>query len=290
MRLEEFTAHHVTAQTRSGPIAYADVGAGPVALFVHGVGTNGYLWHNVIGALAGERRCIAIDLPLHGRTPARPGQDFSLGALAEVVEDFCEALGLTGVDLVANDTGGAVAQIFAARHPGRLRTFTLTNCDTHDNIPPEAFKPVIELAAAGAIAASATAFMADPDLSRQGGIGDGYEHPERLPDEVIRYFTEPVLGSAEVAGEFERFLLALTADDLLAAGPALRELRVPTLIVWGTGDIFFDVKWAHWLRDTIPGGTEVIEVEGAKLFFPEERPGDLVPHLRRHWAAHAAGA
>ena len=57
-------------------------------------------------------------------------------------------------------------------------------------------------------------------------------------------------------------------------------------LTFGTGDAFFDVKWAYWLRDTIPGVTEVVEVPGAKLFFPDERPEDLVPHLRRHWTAH----
>jgi hypothetical protein len=41
--------------------------------------------------------------------------------------------------------------------------------------------------------------------------------------------------------------------------------------------------WAYYLRDLIPGAREVVEVDGAKLFFPEERPGDLVPHLDRHW-------
>ena len=48
-------------------------------------------------------------------------------------------------------------------------------------------------------------------------------------------------------------------------------------------DATFGVKWAYHLRDLIPGAREVIEVDGAKIFFPEERPGDLVPHLRRHW-------
>jgi pimeloyl-ACP methyl ester carboxylesterase len=59
------------------------------------------------------------------------------------------------------------------------------------------------------------------------------------------------------------------------------------LVVWGTGDILFRVRWAYRLRDTIPGVTEVVEIEGAKLFFPDERAIDLVPHLRRHWAAQA---
>ena len=52
----------------------------------------------------------------------------------------------------------------------------------------------------------------------------------------------------------------------------------------------FDVSWAYWLRDTIPGTTRVITVDGARLFFPDERAMDLVPHLEQHWAAAAVRA
>jgi pimeloyl-ACP methyl ester carboxylesterase len=58
-----------------------------------------------------------------------------LTRLARVVEDFCAALDLTGVDLVANNTGGAIAQIVAAHQPERLATLTLTNCETRGNVP-----------------------------------------------------------------------------------------------------------------------------------------------------------
>ncbi|NUU20773.1 MAG: alpha/beta fold hydrolase, partial [Streptomycetaceae bacterium] len=127
--------------TRSGDIAYTDAGHGPVALFVHGVATSSYLWQGVIAEVHDVRRCIALDLPLHGRSPAAADQDFSLGGLADVVADFCRALDLSAVDLVANDTGGAIAQIFAARNPERVRTLALTNCEVHDNVPAEAFAP-----------------------------------------------------------------------------------------------------------------------------------------------------
>ena len=81
--------------------------------------------------------------------------------------------------------------------------------------------------------------------------------------------------------------MSLDPADLEAVEPQLRNLQVPTLVVWGTGDPFFDVSWAYWLRDTIPGVTRVVTVDDARLFFPEERPGDLVPHLTEHWAAHS---
>jgi len=286
MELQELDAHRHTVTTRSGDVSYLDVGTGPVALFVHGVGTNAYLWRNVIGAVARPgRRCVALDLPLHGRTPVNPGQDLSVAALASVLDDFCDALGLTGVDLVANDTGGAIAQVFAARHPGRLATLALTNCDVSENLPPEAFKPVVELAAAGELAPSALALLDDIDTAAQVSFGDAYEFFERADRAVIRGYLEPCVGTIERGREFERLLTSLDAGDLAAVEPELRMLSVPTLVVWGTGDAFFDVSWAYWLRDTIPGVTRVVTIDGARLFFPEERPMDLVPHLEQHWAA-----
>jgi pimeloyl-ACP methyl ester carboxylesterase len=270
-------------QTRSGEMAYVDAGEGRVALFVHGAATSSRLWRNVIGALRDDpgRRCIAIDLPLHGETP--PRQDYSLPALAEAIEDFCAALELTGIDLVANDTGGAIAQVFAARHPERLRTFTLTNCDTHDNLPPEQFKATVEMAERGELAPQIAG--GDLDVAR-AALGVAYERPEELTDETLRAYIDPISGTPERAREFERFLVSLRAADLLEAEPSLRKVDVPTLVVWGTGDEFFELTWAYWLRDTIPGVTEVVEIAGAKLFFPDERAADLVSHLRRHWAAH----
>src|ERR1700728_1987113 len=159
MDVSTFNAHRRSLDTPAGDIAYTELGTGPAALFVHGLGTNGLLWRHVIENLSDTSRCIAIDLPAHGGTPAR--DDMSATALAQVVADLCDGLGLTQVDLVGNDTGGAVAQIFAARHPERLRSLTLTNCDTHDNVPPEAFKPTVDLAKAGALAPAAPALLAD---------------------------------------------------------------------------------------------------------------------------------
>ena len=285
MQLKELEAHRHTVTTRSGEISYLDIGTGPVALFVHGISTNAYLWRNVISALAGQRRCIAVDLPLHGQSPVTAGQDLSIAALAAGLEDFCDALGLTGIDLVANDTGGAIAQIFAARHPQRLATLTLTNCDTSGNLPPEAFKPMIELASAGNLAPSAVALFGDLSGAAQVAFGSAYEHVDQVDPEIIRAYLEPCFGTMERARQFERLLTALDAGDLAAVTPQLSELTVPTLMVWGIGDTFFDVSWAYWLRDTIPGTTGVVTVDGARLFFPEERPMDLVPHLEQHWAA-----
>jgi pimeloyl-ACP methyl ester carboxylesterase len=288
MELHRFEEGRRTASTKSGEISYIETGTEtqPAALFVHGIGTNAYLWRNVLGPLAEVRRCIALDLPLHGRTPVAAGQDLSIGAMATVLGDFCDALGLTSIDLVANDTGGAVSQVFAARTPGLLATLTLTNCDTADNFPPEAFKPTVELAAAGVLAPAAVALMDDLDAARDAAFGQAYEHLDQVDPDVVRAYLEPCFGTLERARAFERLVTSIDPRDLKAVEPQLRELRVPTLLVWGTEDPFFGISWAYWLRDTIPGVTQLVTIEGGKLFFPEERAAELVPHLARHWADH----
>ena len=283
MDLTDFNAQRSTIHTPAGRIAYVDIGTGPTTLFVHGVLMSSYLWRNVIRELAGDRRCVALDLPGHGRTPLNPGQGLALPDLAEWLESFCTALGLEAVDLVANDTGGAIAQVLAARHPERLRSLALTNCDVHDQIPPEAFKAAVAAAREGLMAPALVEMYAHPEQARKA-LAQGYEHPERLSDETIREYFGP-FRRLEGARGAERVVTSLHAADLLAVESELAKLVVPTLIVWGTGDTFFDVKWAYWLKDAIKGAERMIEIPGAKLFWPDERAAELVPHLRQHWRA-----
>jgi pimeloyl-ACP methyl ester carboxylesterase len=292
MHVRHLERGRALVQTPSADVSYLDLGpaagtreAGRAGLFVHGVGTNAHLWGRAIDQLAPDYRCVAVDLPAHGASPARAGQDLSIGALADVLEEFCAALGLDAIDLVANDTGGAVAQVFAARHPERLRTFTLTNCDCHDNVPPAVFQPTVDLAKAGALAPGAPALLADLATARTVVFGSGYEDPEYLSIDDVRGFLEPVLGTEERARRFERMLARLEPTALLEAEPALARLDVPTQVLWGNGDAFFETTWAYYLRDLIPGATEVVEIDGARLFWPDERAPELVAHLRRHWDA-----
>ncbi len=284
--LEHLDKHRSQVHTRSGPASYIDTGGpGRAALFVHGIGTSSYLWRHVIDQFDGQRRCVAVDLPLHGQTPAAADQDFSLPGLARFLADCCDALELTDVDLVANDTGGAISQVFAAGHPDRLHTLTLTNCEAHDNLPPKALLPAVFLARMGLFARIAPWLNRDIRRARRMA-GSGYQDAANLPDDIVRAWQEPLLGCRESARQYQRLLTSLHARDLLAVEPALTRLRVPTLIVWGTGDMFFRPKWAYWLRDTIPGATDVVEIKGARLFFPDERAAEFTAALRRHWAAN----
>jgi len=279
------TAEKRHATTDSGDIAYTARGSGPAALFVHGVFLNGYLWRHVIERVADLRRCLAIDLLAHGATRTPADADLSFTGQARMLAAFCDRLELDKVDLVANDSGGAIAQIFAAHNPQRVRSLTLTNCDAHDNWPPPAFDATRRAVAAGKLGDILLGMLADLSLAR-ASFGVGYENPEQLSAQTVHEYIAPLAASPERIRNLERWFEASHDNSqTVSIEPLLRELRAPTQIVWGTGDHFFGVEWAHWLERTIGGATRVIELEGAKLFFPEERPAELARALREHWTA-----
>ena len=292
MDYAEYQAEKQTVSTPHGEFAYVDVGEGAPVVFVHGLFVSGYMWHQVIAELRSERRCIAYNLPHHGGTEVGDDHELSLDANAEMLESFCDALGLDQLDLVANDTGGAIAQALAVRRPERLRSLTLTNCEARDVLPSSAeiAQLVANLAEQGQLAPALKAGYDDRDAARKGPLAATYQWPERFSDDDVRGIMEPHQATLEAARKIERFMGSLDSGQLTALEPALRELELPTLCVWGTGDDIFPLDLAHWLRETIPGCDEVIEIDGGKLFWPFERGPELVAALGPFWAQMPAAA
>jgi pimeloyl-ACP methyl ester carboxylesterase len=201
-----------------------------------------------------------------------------------MLREFLDALSIDRVDVVGNDSGGGIAQIFAASFPDRIRSLTLTNCDASDNWPPEAFKPFLAMAAAGGLPEALQTMLSNKAVYRSAdALGPAYEHTERVSDETIDIYLQPLVRTAQRTRDFQRFLAAFDNRHTRIIEARLRTLTAPTLIVWGTDDVYFDVKWSRWLAETIPGTRRRIELDGARIFFPEERAAEFNALLRDHW-------
>ena len=290
MDIATFHASRRFARVKSGRIAFFEQGEGPTALFVHGVPLNGYHWRHVIDRIQHRRRCIAIDLMGLGYSEIDPSQDVSFVAQAHMIAEVIDALAIEQMDLIGNDSGGAVAQIFAAHYPNRLRSLVLTNCDVHDGWPPPQVLPLMERARKGTLASIFQPMIDRPDRARERhAAGEAvplfrsYADPSILTDQIIRLYLQPLLSSPWRIEAFQRYWLSFDNTQTVAIRPALEALQVPTLIVWGLKDIFFDKRWAYWLKGTIPGARRVVEIEDARLFFPEDRPDALSAAVIQFW-------
>src|SRR5256885_8108334 len=93
-----------------GKVRSGERGGGPPVVFVHGVLVNGDLWRGVVPRVADAGfRCITPDLPLgsHER-PMDRDADLTPPALARMIVELIDRLGLGRPVVVANDTGGAL--------------------------------------------------------------------------------------------------------------------------------------------------------------------------------------
>ena len=163
----EYRAMLRFVRTDFGRIAYVERGEGKPVLFLHGFPLNSYQWRDVIGRVWHRRRCIAPDFLGLGYTEVGNQPDVVPGTQVAMITGFLDSLSIRKFDIVANDSGGAIAQLLAAKHPERVRSLLLTNCDTEPDSPPAAVLPVIELARAGKFADTWLApWVADKALAR----------------------------------------------------------------------------------------------------------------------------
>jgi len=276
------------ASTALGRIAYFERGSGDTALFLHGFPLSGYQWRGALERLSPHRRCVAPDFLGLGRTEVARGQSVAPDAQVSMIAALLDTLSIPGVDLIASDSGGAVAQLFVTRHPKRVRTLLLTNCDAETDSPPPALLPMVAQARAGVFVDQwLVPWLADKSLARSPkGIGGMcYADPAHPTDGAIEDYFGPLVRSPERKALVHEYLIALEKNPLEGIAPALQRCTVPTRIVWGTADDIFSAESPGYLDRTFGNSRGVRRLEGRKLFWPEELPDVVAEEARRLWGS-----
>jgi haloalkane dehalogenase len=286
--IDEATFHAMRrfADTSYGRIAYVERGSGKAALFVHGYPLNGFQWRGALERLSPYRRCIAPDLMGLGYSEVAEQQSLAPAEQTAMLAALLDRLSVRDVDLIGNDSGGAVAQLFVAHYPRRVRTLLLTNCDVMPYTPPPALAPLVKLAKAGVFADRVIVpALADKNFARGpnsiGGVG--YQDPTHPTDETIDCYFAPLVSSPLRKAQVGNYAIALDQNPLIGIEPKLNAFTGPVRIVWGTADTVFAAASPDWLDHAFPHSRGVRRVEGAKLFFPEEQPDLIAAEARSLW-------
>jgi len=282
----DYRATRQFAQTAFGRIAYVERGVGRPALFLHGFPLNGFQWRGALPRLAPYRRCIAPDFLAMGYSDVAEGQGVDPHAQVAMIVGLLDALGLDSADVVANDSGGAVAQLLLAQHPERVRTLLLTNCDAENDSPPPALLPVIELSKQGRFVDEWLAtWQADKVRARSAeGIGGMcFADPAHPTDEAIDMYFAPLIASPRRKALVHAYAIALEANPLDGIAPRLARSDVPVRIVWAMGDTIFSPASAAYLDKAFGNSRGVRRLGRGKLFWPEEQPDVVAEEAKRLW-------
>jgi pimeloyl-ACP methyl ester carboxylesterase len=257
-----------------GTIRYREAGEGSPIVFLHGLLVDGRLWRKVTPLLEDRFRCIVPDLPLGSHTvPMDPIADLSPPGLARIVAEFLEALELDGATMVANDTGGAIAQITAANHPEWIGRLVLTNCDAYENFLPPAFRP---LQWAARVSGMLTAVMQGMRLAPMRRLPMAYGRliKRDFAGAPTREWVEPFLTDRAVRRDTVKVLKGVDPNYTLDAAEKLSRQERPTLLAWAREDRFFKPEFAERLAAEIPGA-QLEWIEDSYSFVPEDQPERL---------------
>jgi pimeloyl-ACP methyl ester carboxylesterase len=274
-----------TIDTPAGAISYRESGSGPPVVFVHGVGVNGDLWRRVAPTLASECRCIVPDLPFGAHSiPLREVADMSLPGLARIVADFIEALDLADVAIVANDTGGAVAQWLVGHHSERIARLVLTSCDAFEKFPPTPQR-YLEVAGRSRALMWLVGWTVRFKFVQRLPTAYGWVTQKPIEPAIMRSYTTPIRTRAGVRHDLARLLRAVDTRYTFEAAKSLRGFDKPALVLWADGDKIFPREHGRQLAELLPQGRFDL-IADSRTFIPEDQPERLASIVRDFLAEH----
>jgi pimeloyl-ACP methyl ester carboxylesterase len=269
----------------AGRVRYREAGEGRPIVFVHGYLVDGRLWDGVVDSLSDRFRCLAPDWPIGAQQVAmNPDADLSPYGIADLIASFLEALDLEDVTIVGNDSGGAMSQVLATRHPERIGRLVLTNCDTHENFPPGAFKAFVALAK---LPGGLTALLAP---TRIDAVARATFRPfarTTIPAELIDSWLKPRLQDPGVKRDLKKVTVGMNKRYTLEAAEKLRDSDLPLLLTWAPGDRYFPLKYAEKLAAETPGA-RLIQIADSRTFVPVDQPQRLADEISNFLGAEGS--
>ncbi|MBF5043581.1 alpha/beta hydrolase [Aggregicoccus sp. 17bor-14] len=253
-------------------------------LFVHGLGSYLKFWRYQLDAFAAQGyRVVALDLPGYGKSEKPASFPYTMEAMADVVHELAESLGVQKPVLIGHSMGGQTALSYAIRYPDALEALVLTSPAGFEKFSPREklwFQRVF----------STTLVKTTPESAiwgsvRQGNFENWRKELEWLIEERVRLSTTPAFDAYAYAQV--RSVDGLVHDDFVR--DSLSRIQVPTTILFGGDDKLIPNPFMHggYARDVMAygqagiRGSTMVELAGCGHSVQLDCPEQYNAALRR---------
>ncbi len=248
-------------------------GAGEPVIFLHGFPTSGHLWSEVVPLIPAGHRVVVLDLLGYGRSdrPLRRRVDIRAHAARTIA--VMDELRIPAACVVGHGLGGGIAQSLAVHHADRVSRLCLIDSVAFGEWPTlearavRALLPLIRL-----LPPEVLTSVLRRDVLR------GYSNQDHAAHSIDQYLRQ--FASNEGRAALVAHVRALTSGETTAIASALRNIRIPTAIVWGQQDRVTPLGTARRLQAAIPGATLDV-IPDARHFTPEEAPRQVAEAVGR---------
>jgi pimeloyl-ACP methyl ester carboxylesterase len=234
----EVSGAHVHVRDQGNP-------NGVPVILIHGANGSLHVWEGWTKALGDKARSISVDLPGHGLTGAWPRGEYTVEAYADFIEALVRTLNLDRFVLVGHSLGGGVAWYFAATRPQRVSQLILIDSAGYPAKDGGLRWPT-RLARLPLIGDIAMYFK--PELWVRETLLQAYADHSMVTNERVKRTAE----LQRFPGNREATLQRARTQGPLNPAP-LKQLDVPTLILWGRKDPWVPVSDAVQFQRDIRG-------------------------------------
>jgi pimeloyl-ACP methyl ester carboxylesterase len=265
-------------------VFYREAGAanGRTLLLLHGFPSSSHMFRDLIPLLSDNLRLIAPDYPGFGYSSAPDPSEFeyTFDHLADVLEQFVDALGLRRYALYMQDFGGPVGLRLATRRPEAITGLVIQNANAYrEGITPGLDALVLRAwrERSPETDANLRTLFEMPATKRQFLEGasdpssispDSWHHAQWGMDRPGNKAIQLVL-HRNYGSNVERY------DEWHAY---LRARQPPTLVVWGRGDFVFAPEGASAYRIDLPRAE--IHLLDAGHFALETHAAEIADRIR----------
>tara|TARA_B100001093_G_C26854615_1_gene1026812 strand:+ start:2977 stop:3822 length:846 start_codon:yes stop_codon:yes gene_type:complete len=224
-------------------IHYTDRGKGDVVVFLHGIFSSLHTFEYWAYLLAKDFRVITIDMPGFGLTKSNPKNDYSIPFYIEFINQFTKELGIEKLIISGNSLGGWIAWEFAVAFPEKVIKMILVNSAGYIN----------------------SGKFPLPFVLAKSPILKNIFKVEITPRRVVKFFINKLIIDKQVitANLIDRYynialrkenmqaFLKIANSNLVQNTNSLRDIKIPTLILWGEKDLWISSKHAYSFKKDI---------------------------------------
>lgn len=220
-------------------------------LLLHGTSASLHTWEGWVADLKRTRRVISVDLPGFGLTGPFPDGDYRIAHYTAFLDALLDRLQVPPVVVAGNSFGGQLAWELAVARPARVSRLILVDAAGYprqSSSVPIGFR----LAQVPALAPLMARLL--PRRMIESSVQNVYGDPTRVTDELVERYYQLTLRAGNRQALVQRFQQAPAGDSQAL----IRQVRQPTLILWGGRDGLIAPVNAERFKADIAGSRLVI--------------------------------